>query len=664
MLPVTPDDHAKPQNAQRVVVWRDLIGLPGLLLLLIAQLVFLFYARQVNLDEGWYLWASKLVYEGKLLYRDFAYTQTPLLPYVYGLAQRLFGEGLAQGRALTILFALATVALSVRAAAHLGGRNAAFCTLALITVSSFALAQFAYTATYALAALLLAAALCWAVIDPTEDRRNMGAAAFLCLAVAVRFSLIAILPGWLLYLLITSCRRRRAVMLLGGTTFLTLGLTLGIYWLAAGDLMRYDIFGFHTDRLLRSKWQQLRIWNMGLRTLEDFLLLIGATVAAGLVGIWQLWSTRHASTEDVNRTSGWLLVTLAGLTGLLFVVHLIPRTTDSYYNALQLPWMSVAAGVILARWLQRTSHNRQPYLWLLIGLLCLGHGARQWRGFQRDQYVPTPWQNQLAIVERAADLLRRFTEPGETLLSFNPQLALEANLRVHPGYEMAIFAYQPTWPDDDVARYQVVNNARLLADLQRGAAAVAFTEFDLAQIAGEAEQVQRILTEQYRWAASIPQFDPYGGALSLYFPPQFELPTPQVATQALFEDQIHLLGYDLTHSYRGASPTVTVAFYWQAARPPSAAYTVFVQLLDPNGHLAVGWDNQPCRNSCGTPTWQPAEIVRDEYTLSLAGLPSGTYQLIMGMYDPTTGLRLGVRRASEEVQGDYLAVTTVEYSAE
>ena len=36
----------------------------------------------LNQDEGWYLYAANLVSEGKMLYRDFFYTQGPLLPLV------------------------------------------------------------------------------------------------------------------------------------------------------------------------------------------------------------------------------------------------------------------------------------------------------------------------------------------------------------------------------------------------------------------------------------------------------------------------------------------------------------------------------------------------------------------------------------------------------
>lgn len=59
---------------------------------------------KANADEGWYLYASKLVYEGQLPYQDFAYTQTPLLPYVYGIAQKIFSPSIYLGRIVTSFF--------------------------------------------------------------------------------------------------------------------------------------------------------------------------------------------------------------------------------------------------------------------------------------------------------------------------------------------------------------------------------------------------------------------------------------------------------------------------------------------------------------------------------------------------------------------------------
>ena len=43
----------------------------------------------LNQDEGWYLYAARLVSEGKVPYRDFAYPQAPLMPYIYAVANPL-----------------------------------------------------------------------------------------------------------------------------------------------------------------------------------------------------------------------------------------------------------------------------------------------------------------------------------------------------------------------------------------------------------------------------------------------------------------------------------------------------------------------------------------------------------------------------------------------
>ncbi|HPB11670.1 MAG TPA: hypothetical protein PLT74_10450, partial [Kiritimatiellia bacterium] len=39
----------------------------------------------LNQDEGWYLYAARAVADGRLTYRDFFFTQGPVMPYLYGL---------------------------------------------------------------------------------------------------------------------------------------------------------------------------------------------------------------------------------------------------------------------------------------------------------------------------------------------------------------------------------------------------------------------------------------------------------------------------------------------------------------------------------------------------------------------------------------------------
>jgi hypothetical protein len=357
-----------------------------------------------------------------------------------------------------------------------------------------------------------------------------------------------------------------------------------------------------------------------------------------------------------------LLITISSIALALFLVHLLPRTTDSYYNALQTPMMAIAGGVILSHWLTLEQPSRRRYLWGLVVLILATYASRQGVGFLRDHYVTRPLRNQIAITRSAAELLRSYTQPGDSLLSFNPHLALEAGLRVPSGYEMAIFAYRPTWSDQETQHYNVVNNTRLLHDLQQGADAVALTSFDLEQIHGIKDSVLGILHNHYRWFATVPGIGPYNDDLHLYLSPQYGVPAPSVTYYAAFADHIALLGFDLKQQTVAGKPMLAVALYWRASETPSRPYTVFVQLLKPDETLAVGWDNQPCRNTCPTSSWQAGEFVRDEYLLPLVDLAPNIYRLQVGMYDPVTVQRVAVVNAEGQSIDDRLLLAEVEIS--
>ena len=78
------------------------------------------YFGDLNQDEGWYLYAARQVHEGQLPYRDFAFTQGPMLPLVYSLAQPLVDRwGVAGGR----LFSAVLGFLGALAAAWLAARS-------------------------------------------------------------------------------------------------------------------------------------------------------------------------------------------------------------------------------------------------------------------------------------------------------------------------------------------------------------------------------------------------------------------------------------------------------------------------------------------------------------------------------------------------------------
>jgi len=68
------------------------------------------FLGELNQDEGWYLYAGRLVSQGKLPYVDFASTQGPVMPFVYACAQPLVALwGVAGGRLFTVLLGLASL---------------------------------------------------------------------------------------------------------------------------------------------------------------------------------------------------------------------------------------------------------------------------------------------------------------------------------------------------------------------------------------------------------------------------------------------------------------------------------------------------------------------------------------------------------------------------
>lgn len=90
-----------------------------------------------------------------------------------------------------------------------------------------------------------------------------------------------------------------------------------------------------------------------------------------------------------------------------------------------------------------------------------------------------------------------------------------------------------------------------------------------------------------------------------------------------------------------ASP-ITLTFYWQPVALPQSDYTVFLHLRQSSGEIVAQNDRPPAKGAYPTSLWDTGEIIRDEITLSFDPLEPGQYELVTGMYDPATGVRLAV----------------------
>ncbi len=132
---------------------------------------------------------------------------------------------------------------------------------------------------------------------------------------------------------------------------------------------------------------------------------------------------------------------------------------------------------------------------------------------------------------------------------------------------------------------------------------------------------------------------------------------PQEGVDVVFGEQIKLLGYDMGLDFvesdqnpkskmpdtaGQALQNLKVTFYWQALRQPEADYTVFVHVRDNAGNVSAQKDQPPLAGAYPTGLWDAGEIIKDDVSVPLDGLPPGRYRVVAGLYNFASGQRLPV----------------------
>ncbi len=113
---------------------------------------------------------------------------------------------------------------------------------------------------------------------------------------------------------------------------------------------------------------------------------------------------------------------------------------------------------------------------------------------------------------------------------------------------------------------------------------------------------------------------------------------PQERIAAVFGEVIELIGYDVG----GDEATLELTFYWRSLVPVAEDYDVFIHVVDAEGNILAQADRQPLNSLAATSVWQPSDVIRDPYTISLPpDLPQDT-AVRVGLYLRETGVRLPV----------------------
>jgi hypothetical protein len=124
---------------------------------------------------------------------------------------------------------------------------------------------------------------------------------------------------------------------------------------------------------------------------------------------------------------------------------------------------------------------------------------------------------------------------------------------------------------------------------------------------------------------------------------------------ANFGDLVLLLEAQVGRESARSGEIIPVTLRWRSLRAMDKDYTVFVQLVGPDGRLHGQIDMWPVQGSRPTSGWAPGEELGDPYEVRLDGdAPPGDYQVVVGWYLLATMQRLSTLDANGRPSGDFV----------
>ncbi|WP_372846448.1 hypothetical protein [Pontiella sp.] len=493
-----------------------IVGIAAVAVALLLAALNLRYGN-LNQDEGWYLYAAKMVRDGKAPYADFAFTQGPVLPYVYaalyGVVERL---GVAGGRLLTTGFGLLAALFAAATAWRAADRHRAAAGIAAFLLVGCNVYQSYFTTvvkTYALCSFFLMAGLF--SLGFRHAAAAVAGGVLLALAAGTRLSAGIVLPIagiWLIFR-----RERRLDWLwfgLGGGAVL-----LAVYlpsFVSAFEQTRFGLLQYHAGRD-PGGLAQLLVFKAGFvsRFVQAYFLFTALAL-----------SVFCFSARESFRNPFAVLLWLCGAG--ISLVHLSAAFPYDDYQTIAYPILAAAGVASLL--------PRLPERWLSPGLALLllvsVAGAfsspvnMDWFVRGRDRiWWRFKEQSDLQHLRAAADIVRQSTAGNGELLTQDTYLAVEAGVSVPSGMELGPFCYYPAMPREQAEKLHLLNREMLVELLRQSAAPMAaFSGYGLAiespAIApvAEADAVlfNHAVQARYEKIAAMPHFGQGHTTLDLY----------------------------------------------------------------------------------------------------------------------------------------------------
>jgi hypothetical protein len=431
---------------------------------------------RLNADEGWYLYAGRLVWRGELPFSDFSFTQMPLVPYVYGIFQVLV-PSLYVGRLVSLVFSTAAVALGVRVAWREAGRPAAAAVGVLCVAFPMGVYNLTITKTYALVAFFLVAIVA-ALTSPMRRTVTFPLAAAAATGLALTrtsgIPLAIIIVAYVLWRAPDAVTRWRAAILPALATVFTAVLVL-----IDPSAARFGLSSFH--QLL---WHRASLGTR-LDTIVTDRIPEWARDYWGYLALSLLAIAAVACSAEVRRYARERPV--YAMTAIGVVLYLVLQLPAGQWGAVEyltpiVPVLVTMAVVLVSRWCLGASGHDPAFRFApavvgvgVVALAALTVFHPSARGFLVDDGAP----GSIAAANRVADFVQSHTNGSDQVLALWGQPGTVSSDRdLTPDATFGLFSYEDfTTPRARALHY--VNQQRLVDILEsRRPAAVVMTALD------------------------------------------------------------------------------------------------------------------------------------------------------------------------------------------
>ncbi len=406
----------------------------------------------LNQDEGWYLYAARLMGEGQMPYADFAFTQGPILPTIYGALGCLWLDGgILAARVLTSLIGLLSLVFAVALARLLvpeGRKNlAGVVTFLLLGNNLYHLYYTSIPKTYALAALFVLVGFYLFALALASARVCLRAlllvAAGLSLAFAAgaRISLGLLLAVSGVALLVAFRRYRWSFLWLGLGGFLGLALAYGSYLLDVSA--RDGLIAAQKYHAARGGFDPVLVVG-SLSRLVRWYLPVFVLFGLGLAGAIAARRGDARACADSFSHFVWRLA-LVGFLAVFVVQLLAPFPYEDY----QVPVMGLFAVAAVALALRAPLFDSRALSYavplLALGLTWAGSFGSPllegWMTNGQDRFwTRVKEKPELAQLRDMAKVIEAVDPGGKMLLTQDLYLAIETGRKVPKGLEMGPFS--------------------------------------------------------------------------------------------------------------------------------------------------------------------------------------------------------------------------------